>query len=51
MDSFAIGYYIKENHPKEWDYLTKVKCAFSDLGYDEISDSTFYKIHHVPIFK
>ena len=51
VDSFAVASHIKENYPMEWQALTQMKCAFSDLGYDEISDSTFYKIHYSPIFK
>ena len=51
VDSFAVAKHIEENYPKEWHALTQIKCAFSDLGYDDMSDSTFYKIHYAPILK
>ena len=47
-DGFAVANYIRENHPKEWKILTTYKCGFSDLGYDEASNTTFYKIRYSP---
>ena len=51
VDSFAVACHIKEHYPKECLTLTQVECAFSDLGYEEISDSSFYKVYHTPIIK
>ena len=50
VDSFAIGNHIKENHPVEWENLTSVKVTFSDLGYDELVNTSFYKVHSIPMF-
>ena len=50
-DGFAVAQHIKENYAEEWKILTTYKCGFSDVGYDDASNTTFYKIHHVPIIK
>ena len=47
-DGFAVANFIRENHPIEWKILTTYKCGFSDLGYDEASNTTFYKIRYSP---
>ena len=48
VDGFAVAKFIMENHPQEWKLLTTVDGCFSDIGYDDVSNSRFYKVRHVP---
>ena len=51
VDGFAVAEHIQQQYPKEWNILTTVKCPFSDIGYDDESGTTFYKIRHIPTIR
>ena len=51
VDSFAIAENLRQNFPEIFKILTEKKVAFSDLGYDEVSKTSFYKIRFTPTIK
>jgi len=50
-DGLSVADHIRKNYPEEWRLLTSVKCCFSDLGYDDTADTTFYKVYYSPTLK